>query len=572
MAIKPLPKEYDLSLEKTVSLVKSTLASSNDGILIVTNDGVIIDYNQKFASMWRMTKKVLETRDEKKAIEIAASQLLYPEEFLENVKDLYGHPQATSIDILKFKDGRIFERYSHPFMCDDKPIGRIWSFRDVTRRSKLETELQYYITHDVLTGLPNRLFLFDQMRQLITASIIKQDHKKFALFVIDLDRFKLINDSLTHTVGDELLRGVALRLQSSIREGDTLARIGGDEFVVIAKNLQNEEHAESLAENLLNSLHQTFKIAEREISVTASVGVAIFPKDGQTVDILLRNADTAVYVAKKNGTNRFEYYIAEMNNYALARLEQEMQLRYALLNNQFVLYYQPQFNVMTGKLIGFEALIRWQHPERGLLQPADFVPLAEETGLIVPIGEWVLQTACTEAQRLRKRGLPAFRMAVNIMSEQFKQQGLIETVKKVLNETGFDPACLELEVTENIVINTYDVVSIITSLKNMGIQITLDDFGTGSSNLSYLKKLPLNRLKIDRSFIQNIIENREDKVLVRAIIAMARAFGLKVLAEGVETQHQLDFLKGENCHEVQGFYYSEALSAADLEKFISRLK
>lgn len=566
MPVNPPLKQFAFSLEQSLSLVKSTLESSIDGILIVTNDGKIVDYNQKFSSMWRIPRKLLDTKDEKKALEFVLSQLEDPKDFLENVLDLYKHPEATSIDILRFKDGRIFERYSHPYLLHDTAIGRIWSFRDVTRRAKLESELQFQITHDGLTGLPNRLNLFDKMRQAILMSA--RDSKVFAVFVIDLDRFKIINDSLTHTVGDELLRAVAKRLQATMREGDTLARIGGDEFVVIATGLGNEDQAGIIARNLLDVISQTFKIANREIGMTASLGISIFPKDGETVDLLLRNADAAVYRAKEHGINRCEFYTSDINIYALKLLDQEMQLRYALINNEFIIHYQPQFNLFTGEVSGIEALLRWQHPEKGLIYPEEFIPLAEETGLIVAIGEWVLRAACYQAKEWQNMGLPFFRIAVNVASEQFKQQGFVDVVKNILKETGLEPQHLDLEITENVIINTSDIIRIVTTLKDLGIEITLDDFGTGYSSLSYLKKLPLSRLKIDRTFISNVPENEDDTELVRAVIAMGRAFGLEILAEGVETNTQIEFLKAEKCYNIQGFYFSYPLSAEDVEKYI----
>lgn len=563
MAMKRVDKEYVFSLEQ---LVKATLESSIDGILVVTNDGRIIDYNQKFMNMWHIPKKLLDTKDENKALEYVQVQLDDPDDFLTNIKLLYQKPNAVSVDVLRFKDGRIYERYSHPYMSNETPIGRIWSFRDITRRTKLEEEIEFHNTHDGLTGLPNRLYLFDRMREAIYSANEGNNH--FALFVFDLDRFKLINDSLTHAVGDELLRAVGRRLSSVLRKGDTIARIGSDEFVVIATDLEHQDQAGAMARNLLEVVSRPFKIADREIAITASVGISLYPKDGDTVDILLRNADTAVYRAKENGLNRFAFYTTEMNSQALARLDQEMQLRYAILNNEFVLHYQPQFNTVTRDLIGVEALIRWQHPEKGLLPPQDFIPLAEETGLIVPIGEWVLKEACQQAKKWQLQGLPFFRIAVNVSEEQLKQHDFVETIVAILQETGLDAHYLELEITENALIKTAAIINIIASLKKLGIEITLDDFGTGYSSLSYLKKVPLNRLKIDRSFIQNIPDGINDVELVRAIIAMGKAFHLAILAEGIEKESQLTFLTTERCNEVQGFYFSQPLSTEEFEQYL----
>lgn len=567
MAIKSY---FTMAIEQASPLAKATLESSNDGVLVVTVDGEIIDFNKKLVSMWHIPAHVLEMRDQRKALEIAVEQLEDPVGFIERIKFLHEHPDSISIDILRFKDGRVFERHSHPYKSNDETIGLILHFRDVTKSAKLERKLQHQSTHDVLTGLPNRQLLFDRLRQAIASA--KRDNTQVALLVFDLYRFKIINESLTHAVGDELLHAVAKRLKSVMREGDTLARLGGDEFVIVATHIEKDGQVAIIVRDLLGVINHPFVVSGREIALSASVGISIFPKDGYTADILLRNADAAVYRAKERGANRFEFYTTEMNSQSLARLEQEVQLRYALLHEQFVLYYQPQFNLMTGDIIGAEALLRWRHPEKGLLLPGEFIPLAEETGLIIPIGEWVLKTACLQTKRWQNAGYPFFKMGINMTAIQFKQPGIVETVRTILEETGLQANCLEVEITENAIINTQDIVNIISALKQLGVEISLDDFGTGFSSLSYLKKLPISRLKIDRSFIQHIPHSRDDAILVRAIIAISKAFGMHVLAEGVEKEEQIDFLKSEECYDVQGFYFSEPLSPDKFEDLISRRK
>lgn len=566
MSAKPSSLMQIVTLEQSISLIKAMLDSSNDGILVVSNEKKIIDYNKKFATMWRIPPKILESHDENKALCHVYDQLLEPEEFLANVNDLYQHLDVVSIDILKFKDGRIFERYTHPYKLNEKVIGRIWLFRDVTRRAKLEEELNHQLTHDVLTGLPNRLLLFDRMRQAV--SICHRDKTYFALFVLDLDRFKIINDSLTHMVGDELLRIVGRRLQSAMREGDTLARIGGDEFVIVATDLQDDKQAVKIARNLHDVLNHPFKVADREISVTASIGISLFPRDGETVDILLRNADASLYRAKEHGANRFEFYTASMNSQSLAQLDKEMQLRRAIVEKQFFLEYQPQINILTSKIVGVEALVRWQHPEYGVIEPLDFIPLAEEAGLITQIGEWVLNTACEQAKLWQDLGIAPFRIAVNISESQIKNHSLVEVVRGVLKKTGLDPRYLELEISENVILGSQDIIKIIQMLKDLGVEITLDDFGTGSSSLSYLKRIPLNRLKIDYAFMRHVPDDRNDSEIVRAIVAMGRAFGLDIVAEGVEKNEQIEFLKNEKCVEVQGFYFSRPLCKESFENFV----
>ncbi len=569
MATKPSVQSSDISHEQSLSLIRATIESSHDGILIVTSDDKILDYNQRFASMWRIPKKILETKDEKKALEYVNEQLIDPQEFLTQIKELYQHPDAVSVDILHFKDGRVFERYSHPHKLNGNAVGRIWTFRDVTRRTKLEEKLQHHITHDGLTKLPNRLLLLDRLRNAIT--VASKEQSEFVIFVFDIDRFKNINDSMTHAVGDVLLKEIANRLQLAIRVGDTVARIGGDEFVVIANNLRHHEKIVALGEQLLDVFRSPFKLGDKEIGVTASAGVGCYPKDGDTVDILLRNADTAVYRAKDLGANRCEFYSPEMSHITQIYLEQESELRRALLREDFFLEYQPQFSVLTGKLVGVEALVRWRHPQKGVIVPNDFISLAEDTGLILQLGDWVIKAACKQAKAWSNAGFPFFRMAVNVGSKQLKQANFVSMIKKQIELNHLDPKMLEIEITEHVIINSVDVVNVVCALKDLGVEVTLDDFGMGFTSLSSLRKIPLNRLKIDRTFIQNIPHSGDDCELVRAIIAVSKAFHLVVLAEGVDTEAQVEFLQKEHCDEVQGFYFMQPLSVDEFENFIAKI-
>ncbi|HEX2548734.1 MAG TPA: EAL domain-containing protein, partial [Gammaproteobacteria bacterium] len=391
------------------------------------------------------------------------------------------------------------------------------------------------------------------------------NHTFFALMFLDLDRFKLINDSLSHAVGDELLNVTADRLQAIMRGEDIVARLGGDEFVVVINNLSEKSQALIKAKQIQDVFQEPFKISGREVNVTSSIGVSIYPEDGQTVDVLLRNADSAMYRAKELGANNFQFYTKDMNAHTLEKLEKETELHNAIANNELVLSYQPQFDLTENKMVAVEALVRWNHPKKGILLPIDFIPLAEETGLIVSIGEWVLRKACKENKKWQEEGLPPIRIAVNVTLQQFKQQNLVELVKEVLAETKLSPEYLELELTENVIISSKEVMRTVTALKDLGITIAIDDFGTGYSSLSYLKRIPLDRLKIDSSFIQHIQSKSDDDVIVRAVIAMAKSLDLEVLAEGVETENQLNFLKKNNCGEIQGFYFSRPLTEEQLK-------
>src|SRR3990167_667874 len=428
-------------------------------------------------------------------------------------------------------------------------------------------ELQYQATHDALTGLPNRVLLQDRIEQAI--AINKRNKTSFAVLFFDLDRFKLVNDSLSHAAGDELLLKLSERLQATVRTSDVLARLGGDEFVLVATELPKIENVTTIASNLLNAVKEPLQISGHEITVTFSIGISIYPKDGEKMDDLLRNADAAMYCAKNLGGDQFRFYTPKINEEGLQRLELESQLRHAIQNNELFLYYQPQYDIKTCTLSAAEVLVRWNNPTKGVMLPIDFIPLAEETGLIVPIGEWVLREACRQNKVWQDMGFTPIRVAVNISSKQLRQLNLANMVSNILKETKLDPRYLELELSENFIVNNLNnALSVIHELKNIGVSIAVDDFGTGYSSLNYLRKLSLDRLKVDRSFVKNIKINGSDEVVIQAIIAMARGLNLEVVAEGVETQKQLDFLKKQKCVEIQGFHFSRPLSADDLEAIL----
>lgn len=560
-------KDRTETIQKSLSRLRATLESSTDGILVIDNNNVVVDYNKKFISMWNIPQHLENDKSFDLFINYFKNQLLNPNDFLADILDLKMDPEKIIINTIKFKNERIFEYYSQPQKLDEKTIGRVYSFRDITERSELENKLKYQANHDSLTGLPNRVLLQDVINKSIAECF--PNNEIFAVLFFDLDRFKLINDSLSHAAGDELLVGLAKRLKSTLRSCDMVARLGGDEFVVVVRNINNERNVRDIAENLLSVISKPFNIENRDITITTSIGVSFFPKDGKTSDILLRNADAAMYLAKKNGANHYQFYSEDLNRESLNFLEKEMQIRQAIAREEFFLLYQPQMDINKDQLVAVEALIRWNHPEKGVILPIDFIPLAEETGLIIPIGEWVLKTACKQNKAWQKAGLPPIRVAVNITTQQLNQYNLVEFVKEVLNETQLDPCYLELELTENSIVSSTTAISTINTLKELGIHIALDDFGTGYSGLSYLKNLQLDRLKIDRSFVKNIQINRGDEVIIQAIITMAHSLNLEVLAEGVETEAQMDFLKNLKCGEIQGFYFNKPLSNVDLEKLLS---
>jgi diguanylate cyclase (GGDEF)-like protein len=427
-------------------------------------------------------------------------------------------------------------------------------------------QLHHQATHDTLTSLPNRTLLIEHIDKLINTP----GDTIFGVFFFDLDRFKLINDSLTHATGDQLLKLVAERLGVVVGLHEkVIARFGGDEFAIVIADIRTAEEAAAIAENLLKGLSEPFYIGTRELLITSSLGISLYPRDGLDSETLCRNADTAMYKAKERSTNSFEFYDISLNQNTLERLELENQLFRAIKNHEFILHYQPEFNLKTGAIEGVEALIRWQHPERGLIAPMEFIPVAEESGQILQIGEWVLRKAIKQNKLWQEQGFPKMRIAVNVASNQIElHDELVTLVSKCLKETGLAPEDLEIELSENIIIHSSEIIQTVGALKNLGVLIALDDFGVGYSNLSYLKKLPVDRIKIDRVFTENIDSDPDDEGIVRAVLAVANSLQIKVIAEGIETKGQFDFLQKEGCHEGQGFYFCKPLSGRDFEEFM----
>ncbi|MCE0722269.1 MULTISPECIES: two-component system response regulator [Legionella] len=433
---------------------------------------------------------------------------------------------------------------------------------------KTLTVLEYQSTHDSLTNLPNRSLLVDRIKQEISRA--KRHNSMFAVIFIDLDRFKLINDSFNHESGDMLLKQIAKRLSEVTREEDIIARLSGDEFICISVSAEVHEieHVAHIAKKILDTINKNLHIGQRDIIISASLGISIYPQDGTTVEELLHNADLAMYRAKALGGNQFQLYTPELQEKCIVRLENESDLRRGLIENEFFLEYQPQYDNKSQKLIGVEALIRWRHPKKGIVLPMDFIPVAEETGLIVPIGEWVIKTACSQNKAWQDKGIKPFPISVNIATKQFIQPNFVTMIKDILKTSKLDPKYLKVEVTENVIINAANVIESIHELKKLGVSIVLDDFGVGNSGFNYLNKLPIDQLKIDQSFIKNINFNRSDEVILQAIIDMADKLHLDVVVEGVETSSQVKYLESHNCHKFQGFYFNKPMSAEQLEHYL----
>ena len=441
---------------------------------------------------------------------------------------------------------------------------------DISSIKQTEHKLEYLAHHDPLTDLPNRLLCNARLEHEL--QVAQRHGELVAVMFLDLDLFKNINDSLGHALGDKLLKKVAVRIKQAIRNEDTVSRLGGDEFVLIIGSLKSKLDATQFSKNILELFTEPFVIDEHEVFAGASIGISVFPIDGRDAETLLKNSDAAMYRAKSEGRNNYQFYTPDLTSNACERLSMETYLRHALENNELILHYQPQYSLKSGQILAVEALLRWQHPEHGLIYPDKFISVAEETGLIVPIGEWVLETACSQLAKWKNSDCMPLRMAVNLSARQFWNPGLAKAVQEILKNTGVQPSELDLELTESIIMHDTRITDdALNTFHDMGVELSIDDFGTGYSSLSYLKRFPIDRLKIDRSFVRDITTDKNDADMIKSIIALGHCMGLKVLAEGVETEEQLNYLKEHGCDEVQGYYYSRPVTAEGIEAFCKKI-
>lgn len=470
--------------------------------------------------------------------------------------------EQLALDALKFG----VQDYLVKWVGDGHLIAR--SLKYAIERKNVEQHLSDLAHYDKLTGLANRDLFHERLRLALARA--QRSQRLVGLMFLDLDRFKEINDSLGHLAGDQLLIEVSKRLKRCTRETDTIARLGGDEFTVIVENIQSDEEAAAIAEKILLAMQVPFILEGQEVFVTTSIGLTVFPTDAKDDLGLLKNADTAMYRAKEAGRNKYQYYSIEMNESSHMRLKLESELRKALTRNEFSLMYQPKIDMLTGSIVGAEALLRWENKEFGFVPPNEFIPIAEDTGLIIPIGEWVLRNACQQIRTWLHQGLPEVRIAVNLSPRQFRQGNLAATIGDILDQENLTPHALPLEITESLLMaDVEESKRALNDLKAMGLEIYLDDFGTGYSSLSYLKKFPIDGLKIDRSFVMDIPHDQEDMVLAEAIVAMSHALRLNVVAEGIETPEQMAFLKELGCEEAQGYLFSKPLNADEFRQLLA---
>lgn len=551
---------------KRLSMWEATFDAMADGLLVLDLRGQYIASNLAFHEMWRIPRHLLHRGQEETVGKFALLQVKNPESLIDEAVRIQKLTDARSSNVVRLRDGRYFECVSVPQRYNARCIGRVWSFRDVTDRIRAEKRIRHSAYHDPLTRLPNRALFQDRLAQQVSRA--RRTGSNTALLLLDLDRFKTINDTLGHSAGDRLLVEVARRLKSRTREGDTIARLGGDEFVLIVSELRFREDAAAIAEQLLEVLKPPIQIDEHELHVSASIGIAMFPDDGDEATTLMKNADMALYRAKELGRDNYQAFEPKLNQRAMERLVLERDLGRAIHDREFIVHYQPQYDMNTLEMRGVEALVRWQQGTQ-VVSPAKFIPIAEECGLIVPLGRWVLEEAAHRCVEFNERSPEPLRLCVNVSALQIQRPNFANEVSQILQEAGLPPKQLVVELTESALMQKPEQGSYaMEQLQQMGVSIAMDDFGTGHSSLNYVSVLPISMIKIDRSFVQNCAKRKTDASILAAIVTMGHALGLKVLAEGVETEEQARVLREQGCDEVQGFLYSRPVSAEKLLRML----
>lgn len=555
-------QQANRKLARSLSLLQATLESTADGILVIYQQETVTHCNQKLAEMWGVTLPA----DLNQVLPLLSEQLQNPQQFDMPNWGKTQFLQPARSDLLALTNGRLIECFSQPQQLGAEIVGRVWSFRDVTERQQAESMIRYQANYDELTGLANRRQFNEYLSQSLT--IAKLNQELLAVLFVDLDYFKVVNDSLGHVMGDLLLQQVVSRLTSCCRDQDIIARWGGDEFTIALAHIQDHHTAAVVAQRILTALQPSFDLEGHPVCITSSIGIALYPEDGEDTGTLLQNADTALYQAKEQGRNSYQYYTQAIKDAGQDRLALEYALSQALERKEFTVYYQPQIDTRTGAISHMEALARWQHPQLGFISPAQFIPIAEQNGAIMALGRWVLQQACAQAKIWQQLGLP-ITVGVNLSPRQLRDSALLEMVDQTLAQTKLETSFLELEITESATLhNLTQAQSVLMDLHRMGIGLALDDFGTGYSSLSYLKQFPLDTLKIDRSFVMDLLTQDKDVAIAKAILELGRGLDLRVVAEGVETEELQQLLQDFGCQHMQGYLFSRPLPALEATRLL----
>ncbi len=554
--------EANEALKNSNAVLRATLESTADGILVTDQEGRLATYNQQILKLWGMSaSEFMALNSIVEALHVLQAITPSPEilssDYIKAIQDCEGKDEDEGL--MQLKDGRIIEYYSCPQRVDSKILGRVWSFQDITQQKEAEATIQRQAHYDALTNLPNRT-LFNERLDSLLNQIQSTGQGKLAVLFLDLDRFKYVNDALGHPGGDHLLQLTVQRLKEVLRPQDLISRWGGDEFTLLLPQIKNRSDADMIAQRLLESMQEPFQMNGQTLHATVSIGIAVYPEDGQDGGTLIKNADAALYRAKELGRNDYQHYSISIHSQNNERLIIESGFHRALAQQEFMLYYQPQIDVKTGEITQMEALIRWNHSSLGMIPPNVFIPMAEQNGFILPLGEWVLRTACRQLHQWQALGFPDLKMGVNLSAKQLRDKNLVAVVAQIIEESEISPKSLELEITETAAMEDMELTkSTLTTLQNMGVNFALDDFGTGYSSLGYLKSLPFHTLKIDQSFVRDLMPYSKDVAIVNAIISLASGLELRVIAEGVETEELKNLLLSLDCDMMQGYLFSRPL-------------
>ena len=557
-------------LHESEAYIHAVLDNVNEGIIVIEENGIINSFNPAAEKIFGYTEQEIINQNFRLLVsaddtELTGKHLLYSESADKNflfgiTREVIGMRKDYSAFPLELKTSKIQIQNRILF---------IRTARDISERKEAEQRIRYMASHDALTKLPNRTLLQDRIEQVLVQN--RRRKQQAAILFIDLDKFKIINDTLGHDFGDGVLIEVSNRLTAQVRSEDTVARQGGDEFIILLSNISNPENTGLIAQKIMDSLTMPFLIDGKELHIGASIGIALFPEDGEDMVTLLKNSDIAMYHAKEYGRGNFQFFSEKMNAQAAENQSMSIDLRYAVERNELFLVYQPVVDMVSGEIAGMEVLLRWQHPVEGLISPVKFIPLAEETGLILPIGDWVFRTACAQLHEWQLQGYEVPRLAINLSAKQFRESALADTISSILKENSVDARHIGIEITESMLVhNIEEVVETLGKLSKMGLEISIDDFGTGYSSLSYLKRFPIDKLKIDKTFVDDIATHPDDAAIIKAIIAMAHGLSMKVVTEGVETAAQLAFLRLHGCEQYQGYLYSKPLPVADITLKLKR--